>query len=159
MNTTNEAVFDSEKDLKSFVDANRSKLFGDEIEWLRDRNLPGESQGKVKPDLLGKCKAGNYIYTIVEIKFVSDGIERSDDNSYRLSRLVVGQSLHYLCALMKKVLPEMEFTENVFANMSALVKLFIVTDIHAQPLENMCNLLKANGFQIEYINASSHLEV
>ncbi len=152
----NESVFNSEKELKNFVKNNSSLLFGDNIEWL-DPNMTGEYGRKIRPDLLGRYKSGDELFLIVEVKLVSKAIERSDRNPYDPMRLSIGQCLHYFHA-SRQLIGSFEFDEQSFKNLSRFINLFIVTDVCAEPIENMCRVLRAHGIEIKCIDASSYLD-
>ncbi len=157
MSQKNEFVFNSEKELKNFVKSNSSQLFGDNIEWL-DPNMVGEYGRKIRPDLLGKYESGDELFLIVEVKLVSKAIERSDMNPYGPMRLSIGQCLHYFHA-SRQLIGSFEFDDQSFKNLSKFINLFIVTDVYAEPVENMCRVLRAHGIQIKCIDASSCLDV
>ena len=152
MNMKNEAIFNSEKELENFVEKNFSKLFGKGI-TLIDNNLKAEYIRPIRPDFLGRYKDGGYI--IVELKFVRNAIESNDANSYYPMRLAVGQCLNYFNALAEQFMGSNELHEEILSAFSKFVKMYIVTDVYAKPIDNMCKVLRGNKFQIEYINAGS----
>ncbi len=155
MNMANEAVFNSEKKLKAFVEQARDALFGEDIEWL-DNNLEAEFERPIRPDFLGRYPDG--CYAIVELKSVAKYIEDKKRNSYHPMRLVVGQCLHYFHALSEFVEGSTNLNEDSLEVLSQTFRIFIVTDVYAQPIENMCRVLRAHGLQIDYIDACSFLE-
>lgn len=155
MNTKKEYMFNSEKQLKSFVEANASELFGEDIIWI-DPNLDAEFVRPIRPDFLGKYEDGQF--AIIELKMVSKFMEKGNANSYHPMRIVVGQCLHYFHALAESVEGSTDLPEEHLKVLSQIFRIFIVTDVYAEPVENMCRVLRAHGIQIKCIDASSCLD-
>ena len=155
MNMTNEATFKSESELKYLVAQALDTLVSENIDWL-DTNLEAEYVRPIRPDFLGKYEDG--CYAIVELKMVSKAIEESNRNPYDPMRQVVGQCLHYFHALSEFVEGSKDLNEDSLKEVAQIFRIFIVTDVYAEPIENMCKLLRAHGFQINYIDATSFFE-
>lgn len=155
MNMKNEAIPTSETELKKFVENYSSELFGGISYWV-DNNLDAEFERPIRPDFLGRYEDG--CYAIVELKMVAKAMESSDRNSYDPMRLVIGQCIHYFHALAERVEASTNLNEDGLRVLSQIFRIYIVTDVYAKPIENMCKLLHAHGFSINYIPVSSLLE-
>lgn len=148
--------FTTEKDLESYIRNNTLEIFGEDIEWHDSwRNLPGDSGSSIRADLVGK---GNNYDVIAEVKL----LRPHSDRKYDLAREAVGQVLHYAFAFTQKLVetsPLLSFhkpniVKDVIAEEKALsynLRLFIVGEEFSQPVENICQLLRAYGIDITHI--------
>lgn len=143
----NEARFENEDGLTDFVKANTFNVFGENIEWDNE-NLPAETGSPMFPDLMGKDS--DKCWVIVEAKLVA---KRQGANWYATMRESVGQIIHYAHAFLNKSLKNIEYSDDGLSKISSSVlRLFIVTEVYAEPIENMCRLLRAHGINLNYIS-------
>ena len=137
-------------------------LLGDEsIELEMGVVLPGAEtpdtveRQKVYPDLIGTDAEDNIV--IVEVK---TGLLRWDpdvDDSYNFKnnndavRESVGQILDYARAKIRDMYPDSKPTAEELSNLTKKLRLFIVGDEYSLAVEDICELLRSNGININFI--------
>lgn len=144
--------FRKESHFRKYIRRNPSIIFGNEkIQWI-DTNLPGETGNDMNADLM--FRDSNNREVIIEVKLVEKAMRSKKQHTYQPMRQAVGQIVHYAYGYTKKVcnnFPNIHSPpKNVLKHASQLARLVIVTDRYAPSIENMCNLLHAHGFDIEY---------
>lgn len=148
-------MFGNEKEVEEFIREHSSLFFGEVIEWIDDWNLYGESGSPITPDLVGRNASGEFV--IVEVKML-----RNDATRYDRAREAIGQVLHYLHAsvaeLVNPVAREdfLDPTEEQLAKLPGMpYHLYIIGAYHSPTVENVCNLLRAHGINIQHLSIQS----
>ena len=124
-------MFDSEKNLVSWVQKNSRIMFGEELKWHTLHNF--------RADLFGYDSEGKSV--IVEVKLWSD-----DENNRRTQEYTcVGQIIHYA---------------NVFqtSGHDKAMRLFIISSSISDLVESSCKLLREHGFNIQHLSVLDMIE-
>ena len=139
--------FDNEKELEKYIRENTSVVFGEEIQWKDSwQQLPGEN-GTMRADLVGETADS---LVIVEVKML-----KNDHTYYDQARESIGQVLHYLYATIYQVANypnQREPTEEELKKFTLVHRLFIVGARYSRTVENMCELLRAHGINIQHLS-------
>lgn len=140
-------VFSNETALEDYIRDHTTEIFGEVIHWNdARRELPGEytpETGKpIKADLVGTDEKKAHL--IVEVKLLRPTTEQKYDRA----REAVGQVLHYTYAYLAR---DTRSDADVRYLTEHVMRLFIVGEAFSQPVENMCRLLRAFGFNIQHL--------
>ncbi len=142
---SNEAIFNSESEFTRYIEDNIFDVFGEEF-ILRKQSLPSPRGGRIRPDIIGSDKTGNPI--IAEIKLLK---KRKDASVYWPMRESIGQVIDYAYGYARLIAKTPPSDTNL-QNTIKVLRLFIVTEVYAESIENMCQLLRVQGINIEYIS-------
>lgn len=153
-------VFNNEKELARYIRDHTTEIFGAEIRWKDDlRNLPGGS-GRIFADLVGVDE--NQTAIIVEVKLLQPRSDRRDNYRNNSARQAVGQVLHYASGYIYEAVNAFPQHVNRRSDVDPTdedlnqtpLRLFIVGDAFSQPVENMCQFLRAYGINIQHLSVN-----
>lgn len=152
--------FPDEKTLKRHIRDHTDEIFPEVIEWYDNPKLPGEYYSDIEPDLMGEDADHNWV--IVEVKLL--GVDKTRSR-YDAGREAVGQVLHYAAAAVSDAVKqdtatrgnpfrEVDLKDEDFTDRLSSFRLFVVCERHSKPIENMCQLLRAFGINIEHLSVN-----
>ena len=138
--------FKNETELVKHIKDHTVEIFGEPICFDDPPKQPTTETGYMgnSIDLTGKDKKGNLV--CVEVKLLK---YKTDAWTERFHK-AVGQLLHYTHCFCYPYGKSDEPSEDIKRKMKEL-RLFIVCEAFSPPVENMCRLLRAFGFNIQHL--------